>query len=186
MSDLPRPEEPLRLYEGQAMTKDEALQLLVSSLQYNQETGHLIWVKARSHRIGKIAGHVDCSGYRKIGCKGYLFRAHRLCWFIVYGAMPKHEIDHINGVKDDNRLCNLREATLSENRINVKLRSDNASGFKGVRKTIRFARPFRAEIQKNGKRISLGCFETAQQAHEAYVKASINFHGEFANSGESK
>lgn len=168
------------------MTKDEALQMLVSSLQYNQETGYLIWVKARSHRIGKIAGHVGCSGYRKIGCKGYMFRAHRLCWFIVYGVMPEYEIDHINGLKDDNRLCNLREATLSENRTNVKLRSSNTSGFKGVCIVNRIAKPYRAAIQKNRRRISLGNFETAEQAHDAYVKASIKFHGEFANTGKIK
>ena len=168
------------------MTKDEALQLLVSKLQYNQETGDLIWVKARSHRVGKIAGYVGLNGYRRIGSKGYLFRAHRLCWFIVYGSMPEHEIDHINGLKDDNRLCNLRQATLSENRTNVKLRSDNKVGFKGVRRVNRLARPYRVSIQKNGRRISLGNFETAEQAHDAYVKASIKFHGEFANTGKIK
>ena len=168
------------------MSKDEALQVLVSLLQYNQETGQLVWVKGWINKIGKVAGHVDCSGYRKIGFKKYQFRAHRLCWFIVHGTMPKHEIDHINGLKDDNRLCNLRQATISENRINVKLRSSNKSGFKGVRRVNRIARPFRAAIQKDGLRISLGNFETAEQAHDAYVKASIKFHGEFANTGKIK
>jgi hypothetical protein len=183
MPNLPRPEEPLGLYEGQAMTKDEALQLLVSSLQYNQETGTLTWVKA-SRNNGKIAGHLNNDGYRKIMFKGYQFRAHRVCWCIVYGVMPKHEIDHINGLRGDNRLCNLREATRSENEMNKKVRFDSISRFRGVYQTSKNS--FKATITKNGKKIRLGCFKTAEQAHEAYVKASINFHGEFANSGKIK
>lgn len=57
---------------------------------------------------------------------------HRLAWFYVHGRWPTADIDHINGNRDDNRLCNLREATRQQNIQNSKRRSDNRSGIKGV------------------------------------------------------
>lgn len=164
------------------MTKNDALKIAIESLHYDPKLGRLIWSKARADRIGKVAGHVDRSGYRKIMVKGFNFRAHRLCWLIHYGTEPDGEIDHINGIKDDNRIENLREATRSQNCMNMKLRSDNASGFKGVY-WREHAKRFTASIWKDGKRKSLGYFNTAEQAHEAYVQASACAHGEFANTG---
>lgn len=164
------------------MTKDEALTIAKESLSYNAESGVLIWSKGRSDRIGKNAGNVDSSGYRKIMVGGINFRAHRLCWMLAYGEYPNEEIDHINSIKDDNRLTNLRQATRSQNCMNMKLRSDNKSGFKGVY-WREHAKRFTASIWKDGKRKTLGYFDTAEQAHKAYVQASINVHGEFANTG---
>ena len=164
------------------MTRLEALQVAIDSLKYNQETGELVWVKGRSDRVGKVAGNVDSRGYRKIMVKGHNFRAHRICWVIAYGSEPANEIDHINGLKDDNRLRNLREATRSQNCMNMKVRSDNKSGFKGVY-WREHAKRFTASIWKDGKRKTLGYFDTAEQAHKSYIQASINMHGEFANTG---
>jgi len=164
------------------MTKNEAAKLAPEFLYYNPKNGVLIWSKGRADRIGKAAGYVDDSGYRKVSIKGFNFRAHRLCWLIHYGTEPDGEIDHINGIKDDNRIENLREATRSQNCMNMKLRSDNASGFKGVY-WREHAKRFTASVWKDGKRKSLGYFDTAEQAHEAYVQASACAHGEFANTG---
>ena len=166
------------------MTKDDALKIAAKSLHYNSETGVLIWSIGRADRIGNIAGYVDSSGYRKVMVKGFNFRAHVLCWFIHHGKLPNGEIDHINGKKDDNRMDNLREATRSQNCMNMKLRSDNASGFKGVY-WREHAKRFTANIWKDSKRKSLGYFDTAEQAHDAYVKASKEVHQEFANTGIS-
>lgn len=164
------------------MIKNQALMIAKESLIYNHESGVLTWLKGRADRIGKSAGNVDSSGYRKIMIGGINFRAHRLCWMLAYGEYPNMEIDHINGIKDDNRLCNLRQVTRSENCMNMKLRSDNKSGFKGVY-WREHAKRFTANIWKDGKRKSLGYFDTAQQAHNAYVQAATHIHGEFANSG---
>ena len=89
-------------------------------------------------------------------------------------------VDHINGVGLDNRRSNLRVTTASENQWNCGVRSDNTSGFKGVS----FIRgQWQARIQKNGKRIVIGCYASPKLAFEAYCKAAKTMHGEFANCG---
>lgn len=88
-------------------------------------------------------------------------------------------IDHENRNPLDNRKCNLREATRSENARNAKRRVDNTSGYKGVhfnRKTLRF----QAQIYYNRKQIYLGTFSTPEDAYEAYCKKAYELHGEFA------
>jgi len=169
-------------HQGDAMTRNEALKVAIESLAYDKETGNLTWTKPIGFKksvIGQIAGSVDSRGYRSVYLKGFNFRAHLLCWILAYGVKPTKEIDHINGIKDDNRLNNLREATRSENCINRKLFSNNKSGFKGVH-WREHAQRFTANIYKNKKRISLGYFDTAEKAHDAYLKAAHEIHGEFA------
>jgi len=87
------------------------------------------------------------------------------------------QVDHINGVKADNRRENLRVATNGQNRANSKLNSNNTSGLKGVsRKNGRWV----AVINVGGKKHHLGYFDKKEQAHEAYKKAAIEAFGEFA------
>jgi hypothetical protein len=105
--------------------------------------------------------------------------AHRVIWAIVYGRWPRDQIDHINGVKDDNRLANLREATAVTNQRNQKRHSDKAPLPKGVSAYANCG-TFRARIVVNGKSIFLGTFPTAEEAHAAYVAAARRYFGEFA------
>lgn len=105
---------------------------------------------------------------------------HRL----VMSPPPGITVDHINGNPLDNRRKNMRLATRSQNAMNRGPDADNASGYKGVyrhkgAKTPK-TKPWIALIQANRKRRHLGCFETAQEAHEAYKRAAIELHGEFA------
>ena len=118
-------------------------------LSYDSETGLFLWLKRpdnhfspnqvqhghNKHRAGTEAGSIK-NGYKSITityqCKRYKYYAHRLAWFIYYGEWPKNQIDHINGVRTDNRIKNLRSVTVSENRKNAKLRIDNKSGRVGV------------------------------------------------------
>ena len=96
----------------------------------------------------------------------------------MHGYLPEI-IDHINGIKNDNRICNLRAADDSKNAMNRRIRSDNTTGFKGVmfhKKNKKFV----SQIQTNGEQKHLGYYATAEQAHQAYVAAAKELHGEFA------
>ena len=79
-------------------------------LDYNTETGIWTWRvnQARRIKIGQRAGTIISDGHRHIGISGKFYKAHRLAWLYMTGEFPKDEIDHINGVPDDNRWCNLR------------------------------------------------------------------------------
>jgi AP2 domain/HNH endonuclease len=90
------------------------------------------------------------------------------------------ELDHVNGSRSDNRWCNLREATHSQNRANAQMRTDNTSGFKGVT-WLKQTGKWRARIEVNGKRIHLGEYDTRERAFIAYIFAQWKYHGDFAN-----
>lgn len=89
-------------------------------------------------------------------------------------------VDHKNGDGLDNRRANLRAATFSENARNARLRKDNTTGFKGVK---RVNRRWYAQIRLGAKRIHLGSFATPEEAHAAYAKAAASHFGDFANFG---
>ena len=152
-------------------------------LSYDLETGVFRWKAAPLGSIGKIrVGVVAGSlthGYREIGFRGKRYRAHHLAWFFVYGEWPKQKIDHRNGLKDDNRIGNLRLATKQQNAANSKVRSDNTSGFKGVTLNTRVGR-WVAQIHVGGKNIGLGYFRHREDAARAYDAAAIKHFGEFA------
>jgi hypothetical protein len=78
--------------------------------KYDSKTG----VITRNDRL-KSNGSLDHYGYLIIKIKGKQFKAHRLAWFLYYGYFPKKELDHINHIRNDNRILNLREATRIEN-----------------------------------------------------------------------
>jgi hypothetical protein len=110
------------------------------------------------------------------GVGGGVVMAHRVIWAIVHGYWP-HQIDHINGVKTDNRLCNLREVDDAENRKNMCLRSDNKSGHHGVRWSEHLHK-WRAEIRINGKTNHIGVYQNKEDAIAARKasEAALGFH----------
>ena len=145
-------------------------------LDYDQETGVFTW-KIRTHsrvKAGDVAGALRPDGYIQISIDGCLHRAHRLAWLYVTGESPPSEIDHINCVKNDNRISNLRLATRSENLQNqLRAKSNNNTGFLGVSPNLW---KFKAEIQVDGKRRYIGTFPTPEEAHAAYLKAKRQLH----------
>jgi hypothetical protein len=151
-------------------------------LEYDPDTGIFRWKLDRGAKTktGDRAGY-NHAGYRRIEINDVGYLAHRLVWLYIYGYIPT-ELDHINGIKHDNRLCNLREASRKENSINRNKRTDNSSGYKGVN-WHKAANKWQARIMVNGKRLQLGWFETPEDAYLAYCAAAKEFHGEFANFG---
>ena len=150
-------------------------------LDYAPETGCFTWRKSPSDkiRVGQIAGGRHCQGYTSITFLGQKYLAHRLAWLYCFGVWPKDQIDHINGVKTDNRIKNLREATAVENGRNMRLPKDNTSGYKGVYRD-RTRRKWLAHIRVNGVMKNLGRFTDIEAAANAYAKAARENFGEFA------
>lgn len=150
-------------------------------LNYDPDTGvftRLISLSSRS-KVGSVAGFFDSEGYREMRVSGQRCKAHRLAWFYVHGYWPKYQIDHINGIKDDNRLSNLRESTHSENAMNRGVQKNNTSGYKGV-SYVKKIMKWQAVIKINKKQKFIGHFDTPYLAHLAYKEASEKTHGTFS------
>ena len=152
--------------------------ILKEQLSYDKDTGLFKFKKKKGGMpAGSIAGYVQRDGYRAISINGVQYKAHRLAWLYTYGQFPTDFLDHINMEKDDNRLCNLRQATKSQNHMNRKAYTNNKLGVKGVHMC---GKKFRALIKKDGSQICLGIYQTINEAKEAYRKASEFMHGEFS------
>ncbi len=149
-------------------------QNLKNLLAYDPDTGVFTWLKPTSNRIkpGALACSVNTIGYVRIGIGNKRYLAHRLAWLYVYGVWPKNEIDHINRNRQDNRICNLRDATSQENKINSGLKSNNTSGIKGVSWDKKCNR-WRVQARVNGKKTYVGIFNDIKDATIAYQKATV-------------
>jgi hypothetical protein len=109
------------------------IQRLKELLTYDPETGIFTWnICSGNARVGAAAGAIKSNGYITIGIDKKRYHAHRLAWFYIYNEWPLLDIDHINRIKTDNRLCNLRVVSRSENLLNTKVRKDSLSGFNGL------------------------------------------------------
>lgn len=151
-------------------------------LEYNPGTGEFKWLKNRGGKAlaGSIAGKQNEKGYVVICLCGQMVRAHRLVWLYVHGSMPEEEmqVDHINGIKYDNRFENLRLATASENRFNCGKKRNNSSGFKGV-SIMKGVGKWQAQISYCRTHKHLGFFNSKEDAYAAYCSAAIEKHGKF-------
>ena len=145
---------------------------------YDPDTGVISWrQRTKSRRIqGAEAGSLKTSGYLVVGIDSKVYLAHRVAWLIVYGSWPNDTIDHINGVRSDNRLENLRDVSRKSNVENQRgPNADNKSGFLGVRWHKR-GKKFYAAIKTNRKCIHLGGYTTPEEAHQAYITAKRQLH----------
>lgn len=148
-----------------------------SLLDYDESSGILRWRTRRSNMAaGSVAGTLDGRGYRIIRIDGAYQKAHRVVWLYVHGSWPELEIDHINGDRDDNRIANLRQATVSENQQNrAKAQSNSATGRIGVSFLSR-ERRWVAQLCVGGRRVLYKTFRSEDQATEAYIAAKQEFH----------
>ena len=149
-------------------------------LYFNPESGIFTHIKTRSGAVktGSIAGYSNPKGYVTIEIKGSAYQAHRLAWLYTYGAMPNLHIDHINQIKSDNRIINLREATNAENKRNVGIKSTNKTGFKGV-SFHKMSGKYQSHACFNGKGYYLGLYLTPEEASNAYQDFTLMHYGEF-------
>jgi hypothetical protein len=146
-------------------------------LDYDPTTGAFTWrVSRRAVRAGDAAGCVNKQGYVVIRVNGVTRKAHRLAWLHFYGESPARLVDHINGKRADNRICNLRLATNSINMQNQRrpMATNMSSGYLGV--TQGRGGRWRASIVVDGKKRSLGTFVTAEEAADAYLTAKRSLH----------
>lgn len=155
-------------------------QELKTLLHYDPPTGVFRWrhEPKRGMQPWDVAGNIDRQGYVQIKIGGKVLMAHRLAWLYVHGKLPK-QVDHKNMMRSDNRIDNLRAADNSCNGMNKRMQSNNTTGYKGVTFHKGTGR-YHAKIQANGVRKSLGYYETAEQAHQAYMTAAGELHGQFA------
>jgi hypothetical protein len=154
---------------------------LKSILSYDPETGIFIWKISKGRvKENDIAGNIHKNGYVNIKIDGLMYRSHRIAWIYIHGNLPNNEIDHINGIKNDNRIINLRQANHSENQKNCEKYKTNKSGFKGV-SWDKSSNKWTAQAQLNGKKYNLGRFVMVEQAAEAYKDFAIKHHGDFCN-----
>ena len=152
---------------------------LLEDWDYDSVTG--VFMRRRAvgrhgrHKAGTVARPGRAHGYSVIHIGGRVHRAHRLAWLYVYGEWPKI-IDHINGDRADNRIKNLRNVTQIENMQNLKRAPvTSKSGLLGAHKGTRCKRWY-ARIRINGISTKLGLFDTAEEAHAAYMAAKRVHH----------
>lgn len=155
-----------------------------SAVLYDPETGHFVWRDRRPEDFRSRQAYGAWKATRKLGVLGlecpigYLritignrsYLAHRLAWLYVYGKWPTHTIDHINHIRSDNRIANLRDVPNAENHKNLRRGKANKTGVTGVRYLQKYG-TWNAFIWQNGKRLGLGNFPDIDSAAAARKSA---------------
>lgn len=153
----------------------DKLEEIKEVLNYCPSTGHFNWAAGGKgkRRESRRAGYYDDSGYLRVKVLGKAYLAHRLAWAIANGKWPVGDIDHINRVRDDNRLSNIRDVSRADNLHNNNLHEKlgTSSGVAGVSKSNLL---WHAKISINNKTVCLGRYTTVNQAHQVYLTAKAN------------
>jgi hypothetical protein len=156
---------------------DVSAERLRELLDYDPETGVFTWKKTNGNRrlAGSVAGgRQDSAGYLRGGIDGRVYFAHRLAWLHFHGEWPKGIIDHINGDRTDNRIANLRDVSQTVNLQNQR-KARGRSGLMGA-SWVELRKKWTARIKIDKKVISLGSYQTAEEAHRVYMEAKRRLH----------
>ena len=148
---------------------------------FEYRDGNLYWKIKPSARvsIGDKAGVLDKhNGYIRVGYKNKDYRVHRIIFFMHYGYMPT-EIDHINNIRTDNRIENLRAATSTQNKYNVSITIANTSGVKNV-SWNKQKQKWWVRLRVNGKICHFGYFANLELAALRAAEVRGKYHGGFA------
>ena len=158
------------------------LEELKEFLDYNPDTGIFTWIKkpGQSTRVGHVAGSAIGNGYMRIKFKCIEYLAHRVAYYMYHGVDPLGKcIDHIDGDKANNKIDNLRLASIVQNGMNrVNLPSNNNSGAIGVCWDKK-AKKWKAQIIANKVYKHLGYFTSKEDAIKVRREAEIKYYGDF-------
>lgn len=161
-----------------------ALELVLDRLRLDPDTGRFYWrkpPKGHPRLQGAEAGSPRVNrrekSYWVIKINGTPWNRSRLVFLVLNGRWPEPCIDHINGDSLDDRPCNLREVTVTQNAWNHKGRRKLSPLPMGVRAT---KTGFAARISHNKNHLSLGVFGTQEEASAAYVAKRKELFGEFS------
>ena len=157
-----------------------------SILDYEPSTGVLTWRKRQDRNdywnrrySGKQAGSSHKDGYLRFSINKKNYLAHRIAYLHFHGIWPSDEIDHINGIANDNRIENLRAVTSKQNNMNTRLYKNNTTGLKGVSWSKSHVK-WSSTGSLSGKTYNIGYFDCPAAAHLAYVTWADKHFGEFA------
>lgn len=153
---------------------------LRSVIEYDKETGKITWIKTVSSKApkGSAPTGMDKDGYLVMMLKGRYLRQHRVAWFYVTGEWPKDKIDHRNGVRNDNRFCNLRECDEQDNNRNRAVSRNNTSGVSGV--SFQQGKwMVRIRLNKHVRQF-FGYFDNLELAELVANEARDKYHGDFS------
>ena len=160
------------------MLTQESLKKL---FKYNPLDGSFLRLVTTSNnaRANTIAGCISVQGYRVIRIGPKLYRTNRLAFLYMTGQFPVFHVDHKDGDTLNDRWLNLREATVSQNLANAKLRADNTSGYKSVT-WFAARKKWMVKICVRGKHKTLGYTDNPVDGAAIYAEAAKKYFGEFA------
>lgn len=144
-------------------------------LHYDPESG-LLTSKTRRGRLaaGDVLGTINTDGYIQLGVDYKDYLAHRLAFLYMTGKWPADVVDHVNGVRNDNRWVNLRAVPVTTNVQNLRQATIVSSS--GLLGAFKHRKRWRSEIRTTAGRLNLGTFNTAEEAHAAYLAAKRELH----------
>lgn len=163
---------------------------LIRWVRYDKHTGKMYRIRRihprtkKEYEIDKEVVSANNRGYRWLNILGEIYLVHRLVFLYMTGSHPKGEVDHINGDRQDNRWCNLRDSNSASNSRNQGVRKDSTSGIRGVTYS-KLSGKWVARISNRGVRYSLGYFTDKKDACDARRKAEKEF-GYHQNHGKRK
>lgn len=145
---------------------------------YNPDTGIFTGLvdRGRRYKAGMPFGKSEKKGYLQVSIDGTTYQLHRLAWLYVFGFIPKDQIDHKNGITNDNRVENLRLASRYRNAQN-KIYRVGKSGARGVREVA--PGRWKAQVISEGKIVLRAIFDSFEEANKAAKAARDESHGEY-------
>lgn len=156
------------------MTDELTQEMLKQEVEYRD--GHLFRIRSqRSSCAGDKCGSKVPGGYLRAMIRGKKYQVHHLVWLYFTGRFPKDQIDHINGIRSDNRIENLRECSCSENHQNRVSKAGSKSQYLGV-SWVNARNKWVANIKVGRFKKQIGYFDCEEAAYRAYLQEKSKFH----------